>query len=51
MKTIKIFISKEDDQILCIQNEDDYDTNVSWGDDLSIDFVPHAYRVVSRRIS
>jgi len=29
MKMFRIFISNEDDQILCIQNEDDYDTDVS----------------------
>jgi len=29
MKVIRIFIPNEGDQILCIQNEGDYDTNVS----------------------
>jgi len=29
MKMFMIFISNEDDQILFIQNEDDYDTDVS----------------------
>jgi hypothetical protein len=29
MKMFRIFISNEDDRILCIQNEDDYDTDVS----------------------
>ena len=48
---IRIFIPNEGDQILCIQNEGDYDTNVSWGDDIGVDLVPHAYRVVSRRIA
>jgi len=43
-KTIRIIISNEDDQIPCIQNEDDYDTIVSLGDDLGVNLVPHAYR-------
>jgi hypothetical protein len=28
-KMFRIFISNEDDRILCIQNKDDYDTDVS----------------------
>jgi len=31
-------------RILCIHIGDEYDTYVSWGDDLGVDLVPHAYR-------
>jgi len=37
--------------MFCIHIGDDYDTNVSWGDDLGVDLGPHAYVVVSRRIA
>jgi len=46
-----IYIHIGDDRMLCIHIGDDYDTAVSWGDDLSVDLVPHTYRVVSRRIA
>jgi len=50
MKMIRIFISNEDDRILCIQNDDDHDTFVCKVTTLRWP-VPHACRVVSRRIA
>jgi len=41
-----IYIHNWHDWMLCIHIGDDYDTNISWGEDLGVDMVPHASRRV-----